>query len=102
MTDEQFQALAPYEDLFARVLDGRPRMNDYPGRAALQTMVAVIRSARPRYQTNLNCRTCVNNTIRVAASMYFGEKAEREKAEPKPDKAKKQTRKKDAVAAPEN
>lgn len=102
MTDEQFQALAPYEDLFARVVANAPRMNDYPGRAALQTMVAVIRSARPRYQTNLNCRTCVNNTIRVAAAMYFTAKDERAKAEPKPDKAKKQTRKKDAVATPEN
>ena len=98
MTDEQYNALAPFEDMFDRALENKPRMNDYPGRAAMQTFVAIIKTARPRYRTNLNCRTCVNNTIKDAARMYFGEKQTREQA-----KAKKSTKKKtDGNATAEN
>ena len=92
MTDEQYNALAPFEEMFSRALENKTRMNDYPGRAAMQTFVAIIKTARPRYRTNLNCRTCVNNTIKDAARMYFGEKQIRD-AE---DKAKKPSRKKTA------
>lgn len=97
MTDEQYNALAPFEEMFARALENKAGMRDYPGRAAMQTFVAIIKTARPRYRTNLNCRTCVNNTIKDAARMYFGEKEVREAKKPK-----KTSRKKDAVATPEN
>lgn len=101
MTDEQFQALQPYEDLFEKVLARQAAK--YPGRAAVEQMLSVIRTALPRYKTNLNCGTCVNHLIADAGRMYLGEKKLREESkpqepvkeeEPKPDKAKKATRKK--------
>ncbi len=103
MTDEQFKALAPYEDLFDKVLHNQP--GKYPGRAVVEMMLSVIRTALPRYKTNLNCGTCVKHLIQDAGRMYFGEKKTREESkpqepvkeeEPKPDKAKKATRKKKA------
>lgn len=81
MTDEQFNALAPFEGIFERALKNKSRYNDYPGRAAMETMVAVIKTALPHYRTNLNCRTCVFHTIQDAGRMYFGEKELREKAQ---------------------
>lgn len=94
MTDEQFTVMAHFEELFDRALKNKPKAGDYPGRAAMEAMVSVIKSARPHYRTNLNCRTCVLHTIQDAARMYFGEKELREKeTEPKPDKAKKATKK---------
>lgn len=80
MTDEQFNALAPFEGIFERALKNKPRYSDYPGRAAMETMVAVIKTALPHYRSNLNCRTCVFNTIKDAGRMYFGEKEIREQA----------------------
>lgn len=89
MTDEQFNALAPFEELFDRALKNQTRFNDYPGRAAMATMLAIIKSARPNYRTNLNCRTCVLHTIQDAGRMYLGEKTLREKAAETPKRTRK-------------
>lgn len=91
MTDEQFNALAPFDELFTRALENKPRMNDYPGRAAMQTMVAVIKTVNPRYRTNLNCRTCVLRTIQDAGRIYIQAKNDRAKETPKKTTRKKKT-----------
>ena len=109
MTDEQFQALAKYEATFDQALHkGRA---PYPGRAVIESFLAVIRTSNPRYKTNLNCGVCVLHLVQDAGRMYFGEKQDRErlaakqKAEtieaPAPEKPKK-PRKKKADANPEN
>lgn len=77
MTDEQFQALAPYEQTFDDALHkGRAK---YPGRAVIQSFLAVIRSTNPRYKTNLNCGVCVLHLVQDVARMYFGHKKDMER-----------------------
>ena len=110
MTDEQFQTLAKYEDTFDKALhQGRA---PYPGRAVIESFLAVIRTTNPKYKTNLNCGICVLHLVQDAGRMYFGEKKDRERlaaeqaakesqAEtetPAPEKHKRKPRKKDADA----
>ena len=106
MTDEQFQALAPYEQTFDDALHkGRAK---YPGRTVIQSFLSVIRSTNPRYKTNLNCGVCVLHLVQDVARMYFGHKKDMErtaqaKAESKaqaetPAPAPKKTRKKKEAA----
>ena len=103
MTDEQFQNLAQYEATFDDALHkGRAK---YPGRAVIESFLAVIRSTNPRYKTNLNCGVCVLHLVQDAGRMYFGEKKDRERiaaenaqAEtPAPEKPKKTRKKKDSA-----
>lgn len=78
MTDEQFQALAKYEATFDQALHkGRA---PYPGRAVIESFLAVMRSTNPRYKTNLNCGICVLHLVQDVGRRYFGEKQDREKA----------------------
>jgi hypothetical protein len=78
MTDEQFQALAKYEATFDQALHkGRA---PYPGRAVIESFLAVMRSTNPRYKTNLNCGICVLHLVQDVGRRYFGEKKDREKA----------------------
>ena len=109
MTDEQFQALAPYEQTFDDALHkGRAK---YPGRSVIEMFLSVIRSTNPRYKTNLNCGVCVLHLVQDAARMYFGhkkdlerlaaEKAAKEaevKAQAETEKPKRKPRTKDADA----
>ena len=103
MTDEQFQNLAQYEATFDDALHkGRAK---YPGRAVIESFLAVIRSTNPRYKTNLNCGVCVLHLVQDAGRMYFGEKKDRERiaaenaqAEtPEPEKPKKPRKKKESA-----
>lgn len=106
MTEEQFQTLAKYEETFDKAL--RQGRAPYPGRAVIESFLAVIRSTNPRYKTNLNCGICVLHLVQDAGRMYFGEKKDRERiaqelaakeAEtPAPEKPKRKPRKKDADA----
>lgn len=102
MTDEQFQALAKYEDTFDKALHtGRA---PYPGRSVIEMFLGVIRTTNPRYKTNLNCGVCVLHLVQDAGRMYYGEKKDRERiaqeqaatapAEETPAPAPKKTRKK--------
>ena len=78
MTDEQFQALAKYEATFDQALHkGRA---PYPGRAVIESFLAVMRSTNPRYKTNLNCGICVLHLVQDVGRRYFGEKKDREKS----------------------
>ncbi len=78
MTDEIFNALAQYENIFERVK--ARQYQPYPGRTALQDMVKAIREVRPNYRPNLGCSSCVRSLALEAAGMYFTEKAIRQKA----------------------
>ena len=109
MTDEQFQALAPYEQTFDDALHkGRAK---YPGRSVIEMFLSVIRSTNPRYKTNLNCGVCVLHLVQDAGRMYFGHKKDlerlaaekaakeaEEKAQAETPKTKRKPRKKDADA----
>ena len=78
MTDEIFNALAQYENIFERVK--ARQYQPYPGRTALQDMVKAIREVRPNYRPNLGCSSCVRSLALEAAGMYFTEKDRRQKA----------------------
>ena len=77
MTDEQFQALAQYEDRFRTAIDAK--WCRYPGLAALQTMVSVYNSVTGQgIRINSGCSRCVLHVVQDAGRVYFAEKARRE------------------------
>ena len=77
MTDEQFQALAQYEDRFRTAIDGG--WCRYPGLAALQTMASVYTSVTGQgVRINSGCSRCVLHVVQDAGRVYFAEKARRE------------------------
>lgn len=77
MTDEQFQALAQYEDRFRTAIDGG--WCRYPGLAALQTMASVYTSVTGQgIRINSGCSRCVLHVVQDAGRVYFAEKARRE------------------------
>ena len=77
MTDEQFAALAQYEDRFRTAIDGG--WCRYPGLAALQTMVSVYNSVTGQgIRINSGCSRCVLHVVQDAGRVYFAEKARRE------------------------
>lgn len=77
MTDEQFQALAQYEDRFTTAINAK--WCRYPGLAALQTMVSVYNSVTGQtLRLNSGCSRCVLHIVQDAGRLYFTEKARRE------------------------
>ena len=77
MTDEQFAALAQYEDRFNTAINGG--WCRYPGLAALQTMVSVYNSVTGRGICIISgCSRCVLHVVQDAGRVYFAEKARRE------------------------
>lgn len=76
MTNEMYEALAAYEELFERVK--ARQYQPYPGRAALQLMLNAVREVRPTFRTNLGCSSCVRSLVLETAGMYYTEKAARE------------------------
>ena len=79
MTDETFNVLAQYEDIFNRVK--ARQYQPYPGRVALQNMVKAVKEVRPNYRTNLGCSSCVRSLVLECAGMYWTEKDARQKAQ---------------------
>ena len=80
MTDEQFAALAQYEDRFRTAIDAK--WCRYPGLAALQTMVSVYNSVTGQgIRINSGCSRCVLHVVQDAGRVYFAEKARREAAQ---------------------
>lgn len=75
MTDEMFNALAAYEDVFNRVK--ARQYQPYPGLAALQLMLSAVREVRPSYRPNLGCSSCVRSLVLETAGMYYTEKTAR-------------------------
>lgn len=80
MTDEQFTALAQYEDRFTTALNsGWCR---YPGLTALQTMASVLTHLTGKtVRLNSGCSRCVLHTVQDAGRAYFAEKDRRNAAE---------------------
>ena len=77
MTDEQFQALAQYEDRFTTAINAK--WCRYPGLAALQTMVSVYNSVTGQtLRLNSGCSRCVLHVVQDAGRLYFAEKARRD------------------------
>ena len=105
MTDEQFNALAPFEDNYKTAIDlGYSR---YPGQAGVNTMFNIYRDlTNTRTNMNRSCSVCILHLVQKVGKLYFAEKTRREeealkakaveeeKTETKPNKAKKTTKKK--------
>lgn len=105
MTDEQFNALAQYEDNYKTAIDlGYSR---YPGQAGVNTMFNIYRDLTDtRVNMNRSCSVCILHLVQKVGKLYFAEKTRREeealkakaveeeKTETKPNKAKKTTKKK--------
>jgi hypothetical protein len=105
MTDEQFNALAQFEDNYKTAIDlGYSR---YPGRAGVDTMFNIYRDlTNTRVNMNRSCSVCILHLVQKVGKLYLAEKARREeealkakaveeeKTETKPNKAKKTTKKK--------
>lgn len=105
MTDEQFNALAQYEDNYKTAIDlGYSR---YPGQAGVNTMFNIYRDlTNTRTNMNRSCSVCILHLVQKVGKLYFAEKTRREeealkakaveeeKTETKPNKAKKTTKKK--------
>ena len=100
MTDEQFNALAPFEANYKTAIE--VNYTRYPGRAAIDTMFNIYRElTNSRININRACGTCILHLVQNVGKLYFAEKARRiaeaafkTEPEPKPDKAKKTTKKK--------
>lgn len=99
MTDEQFAALSAYEHNYETAL--KANYSRYPGLTAIDTMFRIYRELTgSRIFLNRTCSVCVLNLVKNVGKLYFAEKERREQElakqaepEPKPDKAKKTTRK---------
>ena len=77
MTDEQFQALAQFEDRFTTAT--KANWCRYPGLTALQTMVSVYNSVTGKaLRLNSGCSRCVLHVVQDTGRVYFAEKARRE------------------------
>jgi hypothetical protein len=98
MTDEQFAALAQYEDRFRTAIDGG--WCRYPGLAALQTMASVYASVTGRgIRINSGCSRCVLHVVQDAGRIFFAEKERRTAEETaKKEKTADNTAKKKTVA----
>ena len=99
MTDEQFAALSAYEHNYETAL--KANYSRYPGITAIDTMFRIYRELTgSRIFLNRTGSVCVLNLVKNVGKLYFAEKERREQElakqaepEPKPDKAKKTTRK---------
>lgn len=77
--DEQFQALAAYEERFALVIRARYARN--PGRDALRTIHdAYCAATKTQSALHSNCAACIVALLTNAGKLYFADKAEREAA----------------------
>ena len=105
MTDEQFNALAQFEDNYKTAIDlGYSR---YPGQAGVNTMFNIYRDlTNTRTNMNRSCSVCILHLVQKVGKLYFAEKTRREeealkaktveeeKTETKPNNAKKTAKKK--------
>lgn len=102
MTDEQFAALAPWEDNYKSAIEAK--YTRYPGAEAINTMFNIYRAlTNTRVNINRSCSVCLLHLVQKVGRLYFAEKerraqlaaeaAKQAEPEPKPDKAKKTTRK---------
>lgn len=78
-SDNTFEALQPYERYFSSAT--RSNWCQNPGRAALTIMADAVETIdRHTFARNFNCGTCLVRIVKRCGSLYFADKAEREKA----------------------
>ena len=103
MTEEQYNALAPYEPNFKTALECQ--YSRYPGADGVDTMFRIWKEiTNTRMNINRSCSVCILHLIQDVGRLWYAEKAKRVKEqldkmedkpeEPKPNKAKKTTKKK--------
>ena len=98
MTDEQFAALAQFEDRFTTAT--KANWCRYPGLAALQTMASVYNSVTGQgIRINSGCSRCVLHVVQDAGRVYFAEKARREALQATITKGTEDTPKKKRTSA---
>ena len=98
MTDEQFAALAQFEDRFTTAT--KANWCRYPGLTALQTMVSVYNSVTGQgIRINSGCSRCVLHVVQDAGRVYFAEKARREALQATITKGTEDTPKKKRTSA---
>ena len=78
-TDEQFAALAPFEDNFRTAIDGEwTRRVRTPDQLRIKEIYEA--ATRSRIPFNQGCGTCLLNLLKRAGRLYFADKKEREVA----------------------
>lgn len=78
-TDEQFNALAQWEDVLSRAVRGAYLRS--PGIEALHSIHAIYTTATgSRLRFSGSCGLCARNILRLAGKAYLADKAEREEA----------------------
>lgn len=103
MTEEQYNALAPYEQNFKTALECQ--YSRYPGADGVDTMFRIWKEiTNTRMNINRSCSVCILHLIQDVGRLWYAEKAKRiaeqldkmedKPEEPKPNKAKKTTKKK--------
>lgn len=103
MTEEQYNALAPYEQNFKTAIECQ--YSRYPGADGVDTMFRIWKEiTNTRMNINRSCSVCILHLIQDVGRLWYAEKAKRVKEqldkmedkpeEPKPNKAKKTTKKK--------
>lgn len=92
-TAEQLQALAPYEEHFAKAL--RSNWCPYPGAEALRTIHRIFTEATgQKIRLNTGCSHCLLRIMKGAGQYYFDDKAYLEAAKPARTKKAKKTEEK--------
>jgi len=78
--NEQFNALAPYEDNFRTATEGKwTRRVSIP--AQKQIRAIYTEATGERIPFNIGCGSCIVNLLRKAGKLYFEDKAARAAAE---------------------
>ena len=75
-TDEQFAALAPFEDNFRTAIDGEwTRRVRTPDQLRIKEIYEA--ATRSRIPFNQGCGTCLLNLLKRAGRLYFADNAEK-------------------------
>ena len=79
-TDEQFAALAPFEDNFRTAIDGEwTRRVRTPDQLRIKEIYEA--ATRSRIPFNQGCGTCLLNLLKRAGRLYFADKTEKTQPE---------------------
>ena len=79
-TDEQFAALAPFEDNFRTAIDGEwTRRIRTPDQLRIKEIYEA--ATKSRIPFNQGCGTCLLNLLKRAGRLYFADKAEKTQPE---------------------
>lgn len=82
LTNEQIEALAPYEVMFRTAVNAS--WCSYPGQAGIDKMLSIWNSITGSpYPYQRGCGNCLLNLVRDMGNLYFAAKAAEIPAEPK-------------------